>query len=104
VGITTSQRHNRDDQHNRACTDLFTGLHLARRAILVEPEAAARPELDVLFDPQTSGGMLFGVAPERAAEALEALRRGGDAQAAIVGEVAPPRQDGALIRVVARPT
>jgi uncharacterized protein len=25
----------RDDQHNRACTDPFTGLHLARRAILV---------------------------------------------------------------------
>lgn len=25
----------RDDQHNRACTDLLTGLHLARRSILV---------------------------------------------------------------------
>lgn len=25
----------RDDDHNRACTDLFTGLHLARRQILV---------------------------------------------------------------------
>lgn len=25
----------RDDDHNRACTDLFTGLHLARRRVLV---------------------------------------------------------------------
>ncbi len=25
----------RDEEHNRACTDLFTGLHLAQRAILV---------------------------------------------------------------------
>jgi len=31
----------RDDQHNRACTDLITGLHLARRAILVPAPAVA---------------------------------------------------------------
>jgi uncharacterized protein len=31
----------RDDQHNRACTDLFTGLHLARRAILVPAPVVA---------------------------------------------------------------
>jgi len=31
----------RDEQHNRACTDLFTGLHLARRAILVPAPVVA---------------------------------------------------------------
>ena len=31
----------RDDQHNRACTDLLTGLHLARRAILVPAPVVA---------------------------------------------------------------
>ena len=31
----------RDDQHNRTCTDLFTGLHLARRAILVPAPVVA---------------------------------------------------------------
>jgi predicted nucleic acid-binding protein len=31
----------RDDKHNRACTDLFTGLHLARRAILVPATVVA---------------------------------------------------------------
>jgi hypothetical protein len=32
---------------------------------------------------------------------LSALRATGDGAAAIIGEVAPPRPDGALIRVVA---
>jgi len=31
----------RDDQDNRACTDLLTGLHLARRAILVPAPVVA---------------------------------------------------------------
>jgi predicted nucleic acid-binding protein len=31
----------RDDQYNRACTDLFAGLHLARRAILVPAPVVA---------------------------------------------------------------
>ena len=31
----------RDDQYNRACTDLLTGLHLARRAILVPSRVVA---------------------------------------------------------------
>ena len=31
----------RDDQHNRACTDLFAGLHLARRPILVPAPVVA---------------------------------------------------------------
>jgi selenide,water dikinase len=74
----------------------------ARRAILVEPEAAGRPELDALFDPQTSGGLVFGVTPERAAAALAALHRAGDGAAAVIGEVVPARADGALMRVVAR--
>lgn len=31
----------RDDEHNRACTDLLTGLHLAGRQILVPAPAVA---------------------------------------------------------------
>jgi predicted nucleic acid-binding protein len=31
----------RDDQHNRACTDLLTGFHLARRPILVPAPVVA---------------------------------------------------------------
>ena len=73
----------------------------ARRAMLVEPEAGTRPALDLLFDPQTSGGLLLGISPDRSAAMLAALREAGDAHAAIIGVVTPPRPDGSLIRVVA---
>lgn len=74
----------------------------ARRAMLVEPEAAAQARLDLLFDPQTSGGLLLGVGRERSERLLRALREGGDGAAVVIGEVAAPRADGALIRVVAK--
>lgn len=43
--------------------------------------------VEVLFDPQTSGGLLVGIAPGHAADLLDALRHGGYCQAAIIGEV-----------------
>ena len=73
----------------------------ARRALSIAPEAAARPTLDVLFDPQTSGGLLFGVRAARVAEVVAALRAGGDVSATVIGEVGPARPDGALFEVVA---
>jgi selenide, water dikinase len=73
----------------------------ARRAILVDPVAAPRPTLDALFDPQTSGGLLFGVAAARAEEALAALHAAGDKGAAVIGEVTAARADGALFEVTA---
>ncbi len=72
----------------------------ARRAMLVEPDAARPAALDLLFDPQTSGGLLLAVPRERGPAMLSALRAAGDAAAALIGGVAPPRADGALIRVV----
>lgn len=42
---------------------------------------------DVLFDPQTSGGLLICVAPEKAEELLRDLKAKGMKEAAIVGEV-----------------
>jgi len=72
----------------------------ARRTMLVEPDAARREAVDLLFDPQTSGGLLLAVPRERSPAMLSALRAAGDGAAAIIGEVASPRPDGALIRVV----
>jgi selenide,water dikinase len=72
----------------------------ARRALRVSPELSARPEVDVLFDPQTSGGLLFGVPAERALAAVASLREAGDTRAAVIGEVMAPRADGALFEVV----
>ena len=59
------------------------------------------PIVDVLFDPQTSGGLLLGVRADRADEALARLRAAGDPGAAIIGLVTPPHPDGALFEVVA---
>lgn len=42
----------------------------------------------LLFDPQTSGGLLMAVAPERAQSLLDELRLAGD-DAAIIGEARP---------------
>ena len=44
---------------------------------------------DVFFDPQTSGGLLFSVAPSHASALLRDLKSRGFSEAAIVGEVRP---------------
>ncbi len=43
--------------------------------------------LGALFDPQTGGGLLFGIADKRADEAIEFLRRHGLAHSVSVGQV-----------------
>ncbi len=66
----------------------------ARKALVVLPDAAEDPRLDLLFDPQTSGGLLFGLPPSRVDEALGRLD-----QAAVIGEVRPQRGDGAVMEI-----
>jgi selenide, water dikinase len=74
----------------------------ARRAMLVDDAAASRPALDLLFDPQTSGGLLLGIPAERRDALLQALHAAGDGAAVVIGEVTGPRPDGALIAVVSQ--
>jgi selenide,water dikinase len=58
----------------------------------------ARERRDVLFDPQTSGGLLLAVRPDEAADLVTALKASGVEEAADMGEVL---DDGAeRIRVV----
>jgi selenide, water dikinase len=52
----------------------------------------------LLVDPQTSGGLLLGLPPVRAAACLQALRDGG-LDAAIIGEVEPARDGTIRIRL-----
>jgi selenide,water dikinase len=50
--------------------------------------------INVLFDPQTSGGLLIAVAGESAAPMLEAMHKAGYERAAVIGEVvARPRHE-----------
>ncbi len=68
----------------------------AKKGIVIRPEAARDPRFELLFDPQTSGGLLFGL-PANAVN--EARPRLGDV--AVVGEVTERREDGALVEVQA---
>ena len=74
----------------------------ARRAMRVDEATARRPALDLLFDPQTSGGLLLGMPAQRGEGLLRALHAAGDPAAVLIGVVAAPRADGALIEVVAK--
>ena len=50
---------------------------------------------EILFDPQTSGPLLFSVAAERADALVAALKQAGSTEAAQIGEVLP--HDGACL-------
>ena len=48
--------------------------------------------LDILYDPQTSGGLLISLPPSQADKLVETLKKEGDTSSCIVGEVvAEPR-------------
>jgi len=66
------------------------GLHRNRefRASMVSMKKSVPDYMaDILFDPQTSGGLLISVAPEKAQELLERMHQEGIPEAALVGEV-----------------
>jgi selenide,water dikinase len=50
---------------------------------------ATSPAYELLFDPQTAGGLLAGVPAARAADAVAALGQAGYATTAVIGEVTP---------------
>ncbi len=56
-------------------------------------------EEELLFDPQTSGGLLISIGPDQADACLEELKRQGVDFATIIGEVVGPNPSGHL-RVV----
>ncbi|HVR30724.1 MAG TPA: selenide, water dikinase SelD [Thermoanaerobaculia bacterium] len=70
----------------------------ARRGIAIPAAAARDPRLALLFDPQTSGGLLFGVDQAQASAVATELRAQGPA--AIIGEVIGRRDDGVLVEVL----
>ncbi len=59
----------------------------ARQCFVVNENAVPPHLLDILFDAQTSGGLLFAIPSQNAAAALKELTSEGMGQAAIIGEV-----------------
>lgn len=70
----------------------------ARRGLALGGSAADHPRFELLFDPQTSGGLVFGVPEARLDDCLHALTKAGLA-AAPIGRVLPRRPDGAPIEI-----
>jgi selenide,water dikinase len=70
------------------------------RGEVVAEEGVAATDRELCFDPQTSGGLLFGVDAARAADAVRALQDAGDRDAAVIGRVAPPRADRIAIELI----
>ncbi len=74
-----------------ASTLLPENLNLAGQLISEPPLSDAM--LALLFDPQTSGGLLAGVAPDQAQLCLDDLKGCGFMDAAVIGEVVPIREE-----------
>ena len=63
------------------------------RSGMVDAAGIADVMMDILFDPQTSGGLFISVSADKAGLLLTKLKEAGMSDAAIVGEVAShPRQ------------
>jgi selenide, water dikinase len=62
-------------------------------SILQHASSVDEARLQMLFDPQTSGGLLIAQPAESAQALCDALRRSGYGQAAIIGEVTAPKTD-----------
>ncbi len=71
-----------------------------RKALAIPRELATEPRLELLFDPQTAGGLLFAIAAERAPGALSRLATAGCSQACVIGELVPARPDGAVAEIL----
>jgi selenide, water dikinase len=67
---------------------------------IVAASGVTATDHELCFDPQTSGGLLFGVAADRAADAVQALRDAGDREAAVIGRVTPLRADRISIELI----
>jgi selenide,water dikinase len=56
--------------------------------VAVPAALAGRAEVELLFDPQTAGGLLLAVEPARAGDLVARLRDAGETAAATIGAVA----------------
>ena len=70
---------------------------VAKNSIGDIAEGADQARVDLLVDPQTSGGLLMGVAATKSKALLNALRAAGYLRSAIIGEVTVNKPSGRLV-------
>ncbi len=63
-------------------------------------EESCHPFLPVVFDPQTSGGLLVALSPDRAERYVEAMRGRGHARVAVIGRVSARAGAESRVRLV----
>ena len=68
-----------------------------KRALENEEESMAHPSYPLIFDPQTSGGLLASVPADKAEECLAQLRAEGFPHSAVIGRVASGREDAGSV-------
>lgn len=82
-----------DGAEELAARGVVSSLHprnLHFRHCLQDPAAASKaPRYPLLFDPQTAGGLLAAIPAAQAPACVQALRRRGYAQAALIGRAVP---------------
>ncbi len=82
---------------------LASSLHTENRAAAAQVVASdtikAMPGFSLLFDPQTAGGLLAGIAQDQVQACLAALHRAGYPEAAIIGEALNRGKNGERIQV-----
>jgi selenide,water dikinase len=85
-----------------ACGGLVSGAAERNReyAAKAVEEIAGVPEyaLDILYDPQTSGGLLFALPAQSAEKVMGRLREAGCAQSAIIGRVTGASKGGIVVK------
>jgi selenide,water dikinase len=71
-----------------------------RHSIAESPEFASHAAYPLLFDPQTAGGLLAGVARQQVEPCLQQLRKLGYPHAQIVARVTPAAASESIIRLI----
>ena len=70
------------------------------RALAVDPGLRDDPRLQLIYDPQTAGGLLLAFAAKDVPAALAQLRAAGYGEAVAIGEITAARPDGAAAEIV----